>query len=163
NKISVFIGMRRTGKTVFLYQQILLLLDSGIELNQILYINFEDDRLLALDHKMLVSIVDAFYEMFPENHDKKCYFFFDEIQNVQNWKIVIRRFFDSKKLSIYLTGSSAKLLSKEIASSLRGRSLSTEIWPFDLPEFSVAYKEKLPTETMGKKAFDNYMKHLTIY
>lgn len=163
NKISVFIGMRRTGKTVFMCQQILQLLNSGVKLSEILYLNFEDDRLLAQDHQLFVSLVDAFYEMYPENYDKKCYLFLDEIQHVPEWPIVVRRFFDTKKVAIYLTGSSAKLLSKEIASSLRGRSLSTEVWPFSLPEFYIARDQNLLTGTLGKKAFDQYLKQLENY
>lgn len=163
NKISVFIGMRRAGKTVFLYQQIQQLLNEGVDLSRILYINLEDDRLMATDHQLFVSLVDGFYALFPENHDKKCYLCFDEIQHVPNWPIVIRRFFDSKNVSIILTGTSAKLLSKEIASSLRGRSLATEVWPFSLVEFSTALDYALPTNKMSTRTFDNYLQHLTQY
>ncbi len=126
-KIKVIIGMRRSGKTYFVFQQILKLIAEGVDRNCILYINFEDDRLMPLDQEKLARLVDAFYELYPENHEKKCYLFFDEIQNVDNWPLVIRRLSDSKNLEIYLTGSSAKLLSKEIATSLRGRSLAIEM------------------------------------
>lgn len=162
DKISVFIGMRRTGKTTFLLQQILNLLEDNIPITQIFYANFEDDRLMATDHKVLVDLCDAFYSMYPENHDKHCYLFFDEIQNVPDWPKVIRRFFDSKKVSIYLTGSSAKLLSKEIATSLRGRSLSTEIWPFSFTEFLLRKKVDY-SMPMGKKTYDGFVKQLSHY
>jgi len=163
NKILVFIGMRRTGKTVFLFQQILMLIKSNISLSRILYINFEDDRLLATDHKILVGLVDAFYSLFPENHDLHCYLFFDEIQNVPEWPKVIRRLQDTKKVSIYLTGSSAKLLSKEIATSLRGRSLATEVWPFSYAEYLSIDNIALPTQVIGKKMFDQHYKLLQHY
>lgn len=163
NKISVFIGMRRSGKTTFLFQQIQKLLAEGITLSQILYINFEDDRLLSPDHSILVNLTEAFYTQYPENYDRSCYLFFDEIQNVENWPQVIRRFFDSKRVAIYLTGSSAKLLSTEIATSLRGRSLSTEVWPFSLHEFLVAKKETLPSSIVGKKSADQFGKQLITY
>ncbi len=163
NKISVFIGMRRAGKTTFVFQQIQKLLATNIALSQILYLNFEDDRLLSPDHSILVNLTDAFYTQFPENHNKHCYLFFDEIQNVENWPQVIRRFFDSKKISIYLTGSSAKLLSTEIATSLRGRSLPTEIWPFSLREFLIARKEALPNSILSKKSSDQFGKQLITY
>ncbi len=135
NKIKVAIGMRRAGKTLFLYQKIRQLVDSGVSLSSILYINFEDDRLLPFDREKLAALIEAFYTLYPENHEKKCYLFLDEIQNVPQWPVVIRRFFDSKDVEIFLTGSSAKLLSKEIATSLRGRSLATEIWPYSFSEF----------------------------
>ena len=129
-KIKVAIGMRRSGKTYFLYQQILKMLSDGLNKRRILYINFEDDRLLPLNEQKLAKLVDAFYGLYPENHDRKCYLFFDEIQTVENWPMVIRRLHDTKNAEIFLTGSSAKLLSKEIATNLRGRSLAIEIWPY---------------------------------
>src|ERR1041385_7466312 len=92
NKIKVAIGMRRAGKTYFLYQQILQLIEESVEKNSILYINFEDDRLLPLDQKKLAGLIEAFYELYPENHERKCYLFLDEIQNVTDWPLVIRRF-----------------------------------------------------------------------
>ena len=163
SKISVFIGMRRTGKTVFLFQKIQELLQQGITLSQILYINFEDDRLQAQNNSMLVDLLDSFYRLYPENHSRHCYLCFDEIQNVPDWPIVIRRLFDSKKGSVYLTGSSAKLLSTEIATSLRGRSLSTEIWPFSFNEWLLAQKIEPFPKVMGKKTADQYNKKLKNY
>jgi len=154
NKIKVAIGMRRAGKTYFVYQQILKLLQEGINKTSILYINFEDDRLLPLDQQKLAHLVEAFYSLYPENHDRKCYLFFDEIQNVDNWPIVIRRFYDSKNVEIFLTGSSAKLLSKEIATSLRGRSLATEIWPYSFEEFLRAKKVNIDQSLYDKKTQD---------
>lgn len=164
NKIKVAIGMRRVGKTYFLYQHILKMLGDGINKTNILYINFEDDRLLPLDEQKLAKLVDAFYALYPENHERKCYLFFDEIQNVTNWPLVIRRLHDSKNVEIFLTGSSAKLLSKEIATNLRGRSLAIEIWPYSLQEFMRAKKVSIDqslfdkkTEDKLKQIFQNYL------
>ncbi len=153
-KIKVIIGMRRSGKTYFVFQQILKLIAEGVDRNCILYINFEDDRLMPLDQEKLARLVDAFYELYPENHEKKCYLFFDEIQNVDNWPLVIRRLSDSKNLEIYLTGSSAKLLSKEIATSLRGRSLAIEMWPYNFSEFMRAKKMSIERDLHDKKTQD---------
>lgn len=157
NKINVAIGMRRTGKTYFVFEKIIQLLDRGIARTEILYINLEDDRLLPLSASKLAKLLDAFYSMYPENHEKKCYFFLDEIQNVDDWAIVIRRFFDSKNVAIFLTGSSAKLLSKEIATSLRGRSLATEIWPYDFNEYRIAVNSAIDTALYGAKTRDQLM------
>src|SRR5205807_1805498 len=129
----------------------------------ILYINFEDDRLLPLHHQKLAKLVDAFYSLYPENHDRKCYLFFDEIQNVEDWPIVIRRFHDSKNVEIFLTGSSAKLLSKEIATTLRGRTLATEIWPYSFQEFLRAKKIVIDTHLFGKRVKDALTKHFLAY
>lgn len=135
SKIKVAIGMRRAGKTYFLYQQILKMIEEGVDKTRILYINFEDDRLLPLNQQKLAKLVDSFYSLYPENYEKKCYLFLDEIQSVDGWPLVIRRLHDSKNVEIFLTGSSAKLLSKEIATNLRGRSLAIEIWPYSFSEF----------------------------
>ncbi len=154
NKIKVAIGMRRAGKTYFLYQQILKMMGDGVSKTAILYINFEDDRLMPLNEQKLAKLVDSFYSLYPENHDRKCYLFFDEIQNVNNWPIVIRRLHDTKNAEIFLTGSSAKLLSKEIATSLRGRSLAIEIWPYSFDEFIRAKKVAIDRSLYDKKTQD---------
>jgi predicted AAA+ superfamily ATPase len=153
-KVKVAIGMRRAGKTYFVYQQILKMIEEGINKTAILYINFEDDRLLPLNEQRLAKLVDAFYSLYPENHDRKCYLFFDEIQNVNNWPLVIRRLHDTKNAEIFLTGSSAKMLSKEISTSLRGRSLATEIWPYSFHEFMTAKKISIDQSLYDKKTQD---------
>lgn len=154
NKIKVAIGMRRSGKTYFLYQQILNMLDENVSKTAVLYINFEDDRLFPLNERKLAQLVEAFYSLYPENHDRKCYLFFDEIQNVNNWPLVIRRLHDTKNVEIFLTGASAKLLSKEIATSLRGRSLAVEIWPYSFNEWMRAKKIAIDCSLYDKKTQD---------
>jgi predicted AAA+ superfamily ATPase len=134
HKIMVAIGMRRVGKTYFLLQTIHNLLKK-VPISRILFLNFEDDRLLPLNQEKLSTLIDDFYTLYPQNHDQECYIFLDEIQNVVGWETVVRRYFDTKKVKIYLTGSSSKLLSKEIATSLRGRSKAIEIWPFSFAEY----------------------------
>lgn len=163
NKIKVAIGMRRTGKTCFLFKKMFQLLQDGVPLSQILYINLEDDRLLPLTRSRLAGLLDGFYSEHPENHEKKCYIFLDEIQNVEDWPIVIRRFFDSKNVELYLSGSSAKLLSIEIATSLRGRSLATEIWPYDFKEFLIATHNVIDKRLYGAKTRDKLMQAFRQY
>ena len=157
HKIKVAIGMRRAGKTYLLYQQMIKLINDGVSKTAILYINFEDDRLLPLNEEKLAKLVDSFYSLYPENHDRKCYLFFDEIQNVNNWPIVIRRLHDTKNAEFFLTGSSAKLLSKEIATSLRGRSLAIEVWPYSFNEFIKAKKVTVDRSLYDKKTQDRLM------
>lgn len=161
--INVAIGMRRVGKSYLIFQKIRALLESGIELEQILFINFEDDRLLPMSHTTLGQLLDAFYSLYPKNHDRECYFFLDEIQNVEDWAIVIRRFYDTKKVRLYLTGSSAKLLSKEIATSLRGRSIATEVWPYSFTEYWKAQNIAPPSQPFGKKTADQFLSHYNDY
>lgn len=133
-KADVVAGMRRSGKTWFLFQRIRELLDSGVARHRILYVNFEDDRLLPLAPGDPGRFLEALYRRFPGNRDETCWLFFDEIQNVPDWERFVRRALDTARVRIVITGSSAKLLGNEIATSLRGRSLTTEILPFSFEE-----------------------------
>lgn len=153
NQIKVAIGVRRCGKTYLCLEKVRQYLQAGIPLSRILYINFEDDRLIPAGQEKLVSLLEAFYTLYPENHDQLCYLFLDEIQNVEGWPIVIRRFLDTRRVEIFLTGSSSKLLSKEIATSLRGRSLSTEVWPYSFKEYLSA-RQIMSVTSLAKKPMD---------
>jgi hypothetical protein len=161
--INVAIGVRRSGKTYLIYQKMKELIASGVSIEQILFVNFEDDRLLPMNGKKLAKLLETFYTMYPQNHDLKCYLFLDEIQNIDEWPLVVRRFYDSKKVRIFLTGSSAKLLSKEIATSLRGRSISTEVFPYSFSEFARAQKIEKPKTPWGKKITDQFYQHIKNY
>jgi predicted AAA+ superfamily ATPase len=133
-KADVVVGMRRSGKTYLVYEKIRELLGSGIGRDRMLYLNFEDERLLPLDVTDLHRIPEAHYRRHPDSRGKKCWFFFDEIQNVPGWERFIRRLLDTEKVAMTVTGSSARLLSREIATHLRGRSLVTELLPFSFAE-----------------------------
>ncbi len=133
-KIDAIIGMRRTGKTWFLFQAMQQYLEQGIPKQAMLYINFDDERLLPMAAAELGQIIDTYYRMFPEHRERTCYFFFDEVQNISGWEVWLRRLVDTERVQVAVTGSSAKLLSREIATALRGRSLSTEMFPFSFRE-----------------------------
>lgn len=133
-KISTVIGMRRSGKTWFTYQVMAQLLSQGYPKEALLYLNFEDERLLPLKTSDLQHIPDTFYRRYPTMKDRVCAFFFDEIQNVPGWEQFVRRLLDTERAHICVTGSSSRLLSREISTSLRGRSLSAEIFPFGFRE-----------------------------
>ncbi|MEI8247331.1 MAG: ATP-binding protein [Lentisphaerota bacterium] len=133
--VTVITGMRRTGKTCLCYQKMRELLDSGVSKDRLLYLNFEDERLFGFALKDFQSILDVYYERYPDNRAQLCYFFFDEIQNIANWEMFIRRLLDSEKVQITITGSSSKMLTTEIGTAMRGRSLSTEVFPFSFEEF----------------------------
>lgn len=160
---KVAIGMRRAGKTYFIFQKIHELLNAGLPLSQILYINFEDERLMPMDQKEMGMLLDDFYTLHPENHQKTVYLFLDEVQNIEGWSLVVRRFLDSKNIQIYLTGSSSKLLSKEIATQLRGRSLSVEIWPYNFSEYLSAHNITQPQGPLGKPSLDQMQQHFLNY
>ncbi len=133
-KIDAVIGMRRTGKTWFLFQTMQHYLEQGISKEAMLYLNFDDERLLPMTAEDLGQITETWYRLFPEHRDQTCYFFFDEVQNIFGWEVWLRRLVDTERVQIAVTGSSAKLLSREIATALRGRSLSTEMFPFSFQE-----------------------------
>lgn len=133
-KVDTVIGMRRTGKTCFVFQVIKDLLSRGVPKESVLYLNFEDERLLPMTVADMQMIPDIYYRRFPQLRDSQCTFFFDEIQNIDGWERFVRRILDTENIHICLTGSSAKLLSREIATSLRGRSVATEIFPFSFTE-----------------------------
>lgn len=135
-KAQILIGMRRSGKTWSLYQVMHDLMDNGLDKSKILYINFEDERLSDMKKDNFQDIVHAYFELYPEYlNSPDVYFFFDEIHEVDGWEKFIRRILDQEKMQLYITGSSSKMLSKEIASSLRGRTLTQEIFPFAFGEY----------------------------
>jgi predicted AAA+ superfamily ATPase len=146
-KIIAIVGPRRSGKTYLLFLLIKKLLSKNISPEQIVYINFEDPRILPCDAKGIELILEAYRELYPERGREKNYFFFDEIHNVKDWEIGIRRIHDTKRFQIYLTGSSSKLMSKEIATQLRGRAIRFEIFPFSFREICSAKGIKIKRDT----------------
>lgn len=132
-KIITLIGVRRCGKTSIFYHMINQLIEK-IEKTKILFLNFEDER-FGLNSDELDLILQAYMELYPSYKLSECYFFFDEIQNIPNWEKFIRRMYDTISKNIFITGSNSKLLSSEIATSLRGRTLNFEIFPLSFKEY----------------------------
>lgn len=135
-KIRSIIGPRRAGKTHFLYQQMVQL---GVSREQILYLNFEDPRLIDVTFKEIKEIVKLHWQLYPTSAKKTVFLFIDEPQNIDRWEIAVRSLYE-EGFPVFLTGSSAKLLSREIATSLRGRTLSYMLLPFSFREFLLARK-----------------------
>jgi len=137
-KIVTLIGSRRSGKTFLLYQLIDQLLRET-DKTGLIFINFEDERLdLAAWEADL--ILQAYHELYPGRDMASCYFFFDEIQNLPGWERFVRRLYDTVSHHIFLTGSNARMLSSEISTSLRGRSISYEIFPLSFREYLIFRK-----------------------
>lgn len=153
-KILAVVGMRRAGKTYFLYQQMEGLLKAGAPRESLLYLNVEDDRLLPVDRQKLAALLEGFYALHPENHDWPVHLFLDEIQVVDGWPAVLRRFLDTRDVRITVTGSSSKLLSTEIATALRGRSLDCEVAPFSFSERLRHLGKSLPDGPAGPAETD---------
>ena len=134
SKIISLIGVRRSGKSSILFD-LINRLRASVARENIIYLNFEDDRLFPLRLEHLDLILEGFYELYPAKRDEKIYLFLDEVQVVEGWELYIRRIYDTLNVGIFVTGSSAKLLSSEIATSLRGRTISFEIFPFSFAEY----------------------------
>ena len=131
DKIVSIIGPRRAGKTYYFYQ----LMQRNRENS--LYLNFEDTRLIDVDFREIRSLLRIYIETsgrVPEN------IFFDEVQNVRRWEIALRELLDLRQYNIFVTGSSSRLLSREIATQLRGRTFSYLLLPFSFREFLMAKK-----------------------
>lgn len=126
----VLVGIRRAGKSYLLYQYVQQLLLGGHRVDEILFINFEDERISDITKDELHLVIDAYREMFHH----KPYVFLDEIQNVDGWEHFARRLAD-EKYHVMITGSNAKMLSREIASTLGGRYMLKEVLPFAFAEY----------------------------
>lgn len=157
-----FVGIRRTGKSYMMYQQIKTLLDKGIPLSQIVYVNFEDERLLEMTADDLNTILEIGMEF--AGSGIKPFLFLDEIQNIDGWEKFVRRIADMK-YKINITGSNSKMLSSEIASTLGGRFVTMNIYPYSFSEYLIAggrEKNYLDTISTSDKAdvlsqYDEYI------
>ncbi|MDR1022160.1 MAG: ATP-binding protein [Prevotellaceae bacterium] len=127
----IFVGPRRAGKSYLLYQHILQLVKAKrVPVERILYVNFEDERLAA----MKAAELNLFLECYKELYDAKPVIFLDEIQNVTGWEKFARRLADTK-YRVFITGSNAKMLSREMHTTLGGRFIAKEILPFSFREY----------------------------
>lgn len=132
NSNYVLIGIRRAGKSYTLYQDILAHISSGkASVKDILYVNFEDERIASITSSELGEILTAYEEMYDQKHPL---IYLDEIQNITGWEKFARRLSESK-YRVMITGSNAKMLSREIASSLGGSYIERDIYPFSFHEY----------------------------
>lgn len=144
-----FVGIRRTGKSYMMYQQIHNLMNDGISSSQIVYVNFEDERLLEIGVDDLNTILELGIEF--SGSKGKPYLFLDEIQNVDGWEKFVRRVADMK-YRINITGSNSKMLSKEIASTLGGRFMIVNVFPYSFKEYlSANHIENIILDQLGTK------------
>ncbi len=145
-KVHAVIGMRRAGKTSFLRQ----LLDERrrrVPAERALYISFDDDRLADLGVEQLGYLLEEYFRRFPELRSREpVLWLFDEIQLVSGWERFVRRILDAELVDVVVSGSSAKMLSREVHTSLRGRGMATVIRPFSFREFLRHRNEEPATE-----------------
>ena len=156
----VFVGVRCAGKSFMLYQKMQQMLASGHNWEEMLYLNFEDDRLAQFDRSDFELILEAHAEMYG----KRPMLFLDEIQIIEGWEKFARRLADAKYY-VWVTGSNANMLSSEVMTTLGGRYLSTEVYPYSFREFlniqEIPYDELslLGTESRARvlRAWNEYL------
>jgi len=160
------LGVRRCGKTYYMYQLIDELLNSGIPKSNILYINLDDDRLQPLNGDELHLLIETFSEFFEVSDNHKLYLFLDEIQNIPDWEKWVKSTYDKhQKIKILISGSNASLLSRDISTLLTGRHITTRMFPFSFTEFLAHHKIKFQLKTLQyskqktlvKRKFNDYL------
>lgn len=134
-KAHAVIGMRRSGKSTFLWQCLADRLTAGSPREALLYLNLEDERLNGMTAADLGGVLEEWFRQIPGIRDRtRATLFLDEVQLIPGWEAVARRIIDQEKIDLFLSGSSAHLLSSEIATSMRGRALPTTVYPFSFRE-----------------------------
>ena len=157
----VLVGIRRAGKSFMLYQRIQELLANGHSWDEMLYINFEDERLIGVTASDLNLLLEVHFEL----SQKRPILFLDEIQNIDGWDKFARRLADNK-YKVYITGSNAKMLSQDIATTLGGRYITIHVYPYDFKEFLNANTVYLTEHSLSttdsraeiKRYFNDYFK-----
>jgi predicted AAA+ superfamily ATPase len=164
DRAVVLTGPRRSGKTYLMYMGIKELLARKEDKNSILYVNFEDSRLVGAVSQDLNTLLKVFFEFCPDRNEKT-WVFLDEIQVLPDWERFVRTLVDMENVNVFVTGSSSKLMSKEIATSMRGRSLTYNVYPFSFAEVLKAgkleYEEYLSSALMGEiiQKLEDYVRY----
>jgi len=150
DKAIAVIGTRRTGKSTYLWQVLSERLEQGYPRESLLFFSFEDERLTGMKANDLQILVEEYYRLYPRLRDKyKVVFFLDEIQNVAGWETFVRRLLETEKIEVFISGSSARLLSREVATSMRGRAMEVLIHPFSFREY-LRHLNKEPNKELNR-------------
>lgn len=133
----IITGVRRCGKS-YLMRLIWKKIAAAkkVKAENFLYVNFEDEKLLDFTAKDFDALLESYLELFEADQREKIYLFFDEIQNIKNWERFINRLLENGGYKIFITGSNAALLSKEIGAALTGRNYSLNLYPLSFKEFA---------------------------
>jgi len=165
DKVLTVTGSRRAGKTYLCFQMIDEL---EVPEDNILYLNFEDERLQPIQGDELTKLLETYRELYTPEKDERLYLFLDEVHTIPDWEKWVRRVSEREKdIKLIVTGSSSELLSEEVSTELRGRPLNKTVYPFSFTEFlemkEVEYElDKLPYSDRKpevKKAFNEYLKY----
>jgi predicted AAA+ superfamily ATPase len=161
---QAIVGARRAGKTSYMWQQLQGRLEEGKPRESLLLLELEDDRLAGITNADLDWVLEEYFRRYPRlRHEAQVTLCLDEVQVVPEWERFVRRVMDTENVALFLSGSSARLLSREIATSLRGRSLATQVHPFSFREVlrhagqepDVSWTSLLPAE---RSALDHHVR-----
>jgi len=145
-KALAVVGMRRVGKSTLLWQQLAARLQAAVPRNQLALLNFEDERLAGIVATDLSWLWDEYCRLVPSARDGRSCLFLDEIQVVPGWETFVRRLLDTEPVQVFLSGSSARLLSRELATAMRGRALEVCLYPFSFGEYLRHHGQTPPTD-----------------
>ena len=167
NLVHIITGMRRCGKTFYLFQLMANLLDQGVSRSRMFYFDFSDVRLKPMDPDVMDRVVDEYWRQVPEAREQGCYLFLDEVQETDDWQGFCQRVAEQENVTVVITGSSSKVSSEGIATSFRGRSHVHEMWPLSFSEYCRFHGVPLPEPgqdafspqmtTRYESAFDDYL------
>lgn len=133
--IVTVVGVRRCGKSSRMQLTINALVEKGLSPEAVLWVGFDDERLAGMTVSDLDEVLEAYRELYPTQDLKDVYMFFDEIQLIANWELFVMRVFKSYCKNIFVSGSNAKMLSQEIATTLRGWSIEEKTYPLSFMEY----------------------------
>lgn len=134
-KIITIPGVRRCGKSTMMEIAINDLIKNGVKAEQILWLGFDDERLVNMDSDELNQIIESYMEMYPDISLNDVYMFFDEIQLIKNWEYFILRLYKNYCKNIFICGSNATMLSTELSSALRGYPVEYKVYPLSFYEY----------------------------
>jgi uncharacterized protein len=134
-KVIGLSGVRRCGKTFLFFETMRTLIARGVPRERIIYLNFEDDRLQPLRAEELDLVLRCQRELFAAAGKGRLYLFLDEVQSAPGWERWVRRLHDTEDISVFVTGSSSELLTRDLSTALRGRSVSLDVLPLSFREF----------------------------
>ena len=151
NRVQIITGMRRSGKTFYLFQQMRKLVERGVPRRHIFYFDFSDDRLPSAD-RLMDEVLDEYWRQVPSARTEGAYLFLDEVQDCAGWQGTCRRVAETEKVTLTITGSSSKASSDEIATTFRGRSHAHEMLPLSFAEFVRFHRDRVPS-TLRERGF----------
>lgn len=155
NRVQIICGMRRSGKTFYLFQLMNHLLEDGLPKKLLFYFDFSDDRLPTTEPRLMDAVLEEYWRQVPETRSQGCYLFLDEVQDCPNWQGTCRRIAENETVTLCITGSSSKVSSEGIATDFRGRSHVHEMLPCSFGEFLRFHEELLPRGTTAESCIED--------